>query len=74
MAIKFAFTCPEPEFPVNVRGIPACSNGGEFYFTPIMSGLGDLDWNDVSLLIGALLLSATIATGWNILAKMFYRG
>jgi hypothetical protein len=37
-------------------------------------GLSGLDWSDVTLLISAVLLSACIAAGWNILYKLFYRG
>ena len=41
---------------------------------PVTMGLADLAWADVNTLIGALLLSCTIAVSFNILGRMFYRG
>ncbi len=52
----------------------ACSDNSIPQFLPVLSGLADLAWSDVNTLIGALLLSCTIAASWNIIGKMFYRG
>ncbi len=51
-----------------------CADASVPQAVPVTMGLSDLAWSDVSLLISALLLSACIAAGWNILYKLFYRG
>jgi len=51
-----------------------CSDGSVPVTSPVSLGLSDLAWSDVSLLISALLLSACLAAGWNLLYKLFYRG
>ena len=36
--------------------------------------LSTLPWSDVHLLISALILSCSLAVGFNIISKLFYRG
>jgi hypothetical protein len=70
----FAISCTNNQIPIVERGIITCPTGNDLVIVPILSGLADLPWSDVMLLVGALLVSASLATGFNILAKMFYRG
>lgn len=42
--------------------------------TPFSSGLSDLAWSDVGLLIAALFTACCIAAGYHILSRLFYRG
>ncbi|MDR4513153.1 hypothetical protein [Nitrosomonas sp.] len=72
--MRYAISCPPPDYPIVDRGTIQCTNNNTLTLEPIFSGIGDLAWSDVSILIGALFLSASIATAWNILGKMFYRG
>ena len=77
--MRAVIECPDPEFPA-LQGTQAtgyvmvCSDGSVPTTSPVLSGLAELEWSDVSLLVGALLLSATLATAYNILSKMFHRG
>lgn len=77
--MRAVIECPDPQYPV-LDGVPLtgyvikCSGGSAPTTSPVLSGLAELDWSDVSILIGALLLSATLATAFNILSKMFHRG
>lgn len=75
--MRAIITCPDPENPVFVAGTNGyeiqCSGTATPALEAVFYGLGSLQWEDVSLLIGALLLSCTIATGYNILANAFGR-
>lgn len=70
-------TCPDPEQPQFIAGTNGyeiiCSGSAVPNLEAVFYGLGDLTWNDVSLLIGALLLSCTIAASYNLLAGLFNR-
>jgi hypothetical protein len=81
--MQYVLTCPEPQIlQAYIHGTqPCCSikctdgtNLSPPVSVPVTMGLQDLAWSDVSLLIGALILSCSLAIGFNILAKMFYRG
>jgi hypothetical protein len=79
--MKYIISCgADPVFPVFFQPASTdyytikCSDSSVPQFVPVYSGLGELPWADVTLLIGALLLSCSIATGINLLTRMFYRG
>lgn len=73
-------SCPDGQIPIthkqglNVDWGVNCDGGGTPTTSPITIGLSDLAWSDVSLLIGALLLTCCVAVGFNLLGKMFFRG
>lgn len=79
--MKFIISCgPDPEFPFFHQ--PAgtdyytikCTDFSAPQIVAVDLGLSELPWSDVTLLIGALLLSCSIAAGINLLTRMFYRG
>ncbi|MDR4520012.1 MAG: hypothetical protein R3E36_05350 [Nitrosomonas sp.] len=79
--MNYIITCgADPEFPFffQLAGTDyftiKCSDSTVPQFSPVYSGLSELPWSDVTLLIGALLLSCSIAAGINLLTRMFYRG
>jgi hypothetical protein len=51
-----------------------CSGASVPSSAPISLGLGDLSWNDASLLVSALITACVLATCWNILGKIFHKG
>lgn len=59
-----------PQVPFNITPpLIAC----DFPASGVL-GLSTLPWSDVSLLISALILSCSLAVGFNIISKQFYRG
>lgn len=77
MATAF-ISCASPAIPSLVNSGTGyeivCSDSSIPSLVPAAIGLSDLAWTDVFLLISAVLLSACLATGWNMIGKLFYRG
>ena len=64
--------CIDPGVPVINSGLVECSNASTPFISPVLYGLSDLSWSDVSLLVGALLTSCVLAYTFNLLGKMFF--
>lgn len=65
-------TCPGVETPgFNASGFVTCSGGGSPMFVT-EPGLSSLTWEDVSGLMGALLVAVAIAAAYNTVSKMFW--
>jgi len=65
--------CLDPAVPVINSGLVECSDTSTPYISPVLYGLADLAWSDVSLLVGALLTSCALAVGFNLLGHMFIK-
>ncbi|MFZ2884189.1 MULTISPECIES: hypothetical protein [Nitrosomonas] len=78
MSITYTLTCADnseltiTEVSAGVFS-PVCQSSIAPVAVPMVNGLSDLSWTDVTALIGALLLCCAAAASYNLLFSMFNR-
>ena len=71
--MRGTISCPGAEVPVfDAGGLVTCSGASAPFFVGDSPGLGDLAWSDVSILLGAVLVSFATAAAWQMVGSFMW--